>query len=206
MTTVTKIFNTQLTEFLSDPAWERLKEKDVYANWLAQTHFYVSHSANLLALTGARLHNQKKYDLFTHLSEESHHEDDVLKDLEALGMSINEFQESSATKSFYMTQYFYVEHINPYSFYGYILFLEGMAAKFNQKLLKEINKSHGEKSCSFLNEHVSLDPHHIKEAFKMIKSINNDEIIIENFIHSMDLYKQWFYEVVAIPADDKQVA
>jgi hypothetical protein len=107
-------------------------DREFYANYLAQTYYFVSHSTRLLALAAARF-STKQNDLhlrfLEHAKEEKNHDLAVLSDLKHLGFSISQIPESPYTRSLYATQYYSIEHLRPELFFAYILVLEGVAVE-----------------------------------------------------------------------------
>ncbi len=167
--------------------------KEAYGSWLTQTYHYVSHSTRLLALSASRfdLNQNKLHTRFIeHLREEKGHEVLAVNDLKLIGKSINDFPEFTETSAFYKTQYYWVEHISPISFYGYILCLEGFAVHRGGHFFKKIIENFGEKHASFLKIHKDEDTGHLKKAFDQLKTLSDTDLkqITQNFIESCDLY------------------
>ena len=123
----------RLAEEIVKYPWE---SEQFYAEYLAQTYFFVRHSTRLLALAGARCdaatRNSLHLRFLKHASEEKNHELVVLKDLMALGYRIEEYNEAASTKALYATQFYNIDYISPESFFGYIFALEGVAMRLFQ--------------------------------------------------------------------------
>ena len=69
---------------------EQLLKPQIYANWLAQTYYYVVHSTSLLGYSLPYLKNvELKRHFENHLGEESRHDLLVLKDLDRLGFKLD---------------------------------------------------------------------------------------------------------------------
>lgn len=151
-------------------------DKNFYANYLAQTFYYVRHSTRILALSAARLdyENQQKIHLrfLKHLGEEANHEKLALNDLKYLGHDINDFEELNSTRLFYETQYYKIEHQHPMALMGYILYLEVLAQNLCPSLAKKLTESFGKKATTFLFVHGEEDPHHVDEAKKLLASLD----------------------------------
>lgn len=168
-----------------------------YDNWLAQTYFFVRHSTKLLNLSACHLnHDQENlYARFVeHISEELFHEKLVLQDLKRRKSRIENFEELTATKNFYRSQYFLINQ-NPTSLLGYILFLEAIAITAGSKVAAITEKCHG--VSSFLRVHVEEDVDHIEKAFEAIKSLetNDSEEAFTNFLDTAKSYIQILNEI-----------
>jgi hypothetical protein len=167
--------------------------KTAYQNWLAQTYRYVSHSTRLLVLAASRFsvgNDTLHYRFIQHAGEESRHEILASRDLEYLGYSVDSIPEYSSTSGFYQSQYYWIEHVSPISFFGYILFLEAMAVKQAGYAYQIVDKSHGPRAGNFLRVHSEEDPDHLEKAFEMLKGITQAEekMIQANFSVSAGLY------------------
>ncbi len=175
-------------------------EKNLYADYVAQTFYYVKHSTRLLALSASRLSYEQQsihMRFIKHLGEESNHERLALSDLKNLGFDINDFPELISTKLFYEPQYYKVEHENPLALMGYIIYLEAMAQKICPPLTKKLSQLHGVKTVSFLKVHGEEDPEHVEQAYKLLNSLDPKslEIIINNISQSSFAYNQMLREL-----------
>src|SRR4051794_12951450 len=67
--------------------------RDVYANWLAQTYYFVSHSVRLSSLAAAKLPVDCPIGqrMAAHTVEEKGHHAVAIKDIEALGKKISDY-------------------------------------------------------------------------------------------------------------------
>lgn len=173
-----------------ETSWE---SKDAYAEWLAQSHFYVKHSTPLLMLAGALvakedyfLHNR----FVEHASEEKGHSELLIADLHKTGHNIKEHNVHPTTAAFFQTQYYWVSHVSPQSFFGYILFLEGLAIEVCNPMAEIIEKHHGRASNRFLAVHGAEDPGHVESAIEQINKFKPEylEQIISNFDQSKFYY------------------
>lgn len=165
----------------------------VYANYLAQTYYYVNHSERFLALAAALFTNEDRKLMrrfFKHLGEESAHDQLLIKDIENLGFSLKDFPEHPQTKMFWETQYYKIEHQDPAILLGYIYFLEDLACEICPELTKILMPIYGEKSVRFLKLHGEEDPDHVEKAYQEIKALNveRQDIIAENYEQSAIAY------------------
>jgi uncharacterized ferritin-like protein (DUF455 family) len=173
------------TAFRATP-WQ---DKTVYGAFLAQTNYYVSHSTRLLALAASRFRfteEQLHRRFIKHATEEMSHETLALRDLKHLGFALKQFPEFPATRAFYQTQYYMIEHVSPWSFLGYILMLEGLAITKGPWLFNEITQYHGEKAGSFVKVHAAEDIGHVADAEKAMAALPEAErpLVIEQIANS----------------------
>lgn len=171
------------------------ENKEFYADYLAQTYYYVNHSERLLALAASRMENsdrQMQRRFFAHLGEENAHDLMVKKDLENLGYKIEQFPERVQTKMFWETQYYKVEHVDPSALMGYILFLEDVATHVCTPMFNKITPIHGRTCATFLRVHGEEDPGHVADAFKVIDSLSAERkaIVIKNLEQSSVAYME----------------
>lgn len=156
------------------------RNKRVYGDYLAQTYYYVSYSTRLLALAAG---NMKLEDgvffkrFLKHIAEESSHEKLAEKDLKNLGFGLDDFSELSATKMFYESQFYKVEHIDPLALMGYILPLEAIAVHEGPKTKNIIESEFGGDCVSFIKLHGEEDPEHITNALKVIKELPAHRVV-----------------------------
>lgn len=186
-------------------------DKDVYAQYLAQTYFYVNHSERFLALCIGLFNNEDRKlqrRFIAHLGEESAHDQLLINDLKNLGHDIRNFEELPATKSFWETQYYKIEHCDPAILLGYIYFLEAFAAQVVPETTKKLEALYGRKCTTFLRLHAEEDQDHVEKAFTFIASLSLDrqkEICI-NHAQSMQAFNQMIKSVVHAAAKNNQKA
>jgi thiaminase len=169
------------------------RERSVYGAFLAQTYHYVCHSTRLLALAASRFRftEEKIHRRFVkHATEEMSHEVLAVRDLANLGLSLSQYPEFPSTRAFYQTQYYMIEHVSPWAFWGYILMLEGLALTKGPWLYNEIQQHHGDKAASFVRVHAAEDVGHMAEAEKALQSLPDQErpIVIDQIANSRFFY------------------
>lgn len=189
------LFQEQLNyakEFIPTLPWENER---FYANFLAQTYYFVCHSTRLLGRSMSYfVHNQE--DLYRrfkdHISEEDAHEKIALSDLKKLGYEIAQFPELAVTKSFYECQYFKIERSLGTALLGYILYLETVAVHAYPLVVDRLYKKYDKKCCQFLKVHVEEDPDHVEKALLEISKLpsNQQSEIWQNFWQTSKLYCQ----------------
>lgn len=145
-----------------------------YAEWLAQSFFYVQWTTRQLALasaytkpmTGDALH----WRFIEEAKEEKRHELLALQDLKNLGYSIDQFQELPHTSFFYQTLSYLIQHENPAAILGYSLTLEGFAAKRLNEIYPKVKNQYESNTISFLRLHCELDVDHFNNALPHLEA------------------------------------
>jgi hypothetical protein len=191
-----KIMN-QASEVFKLFPWEN---KMAYALWLNQTTHFVSYSTRLLSLTASRFdltQNNLHHRFIEHCSEESGHERLSTKDIKNLGFNADDLKVFPSTNAFYQVQYYWIEHVHPVSFFGYLLFLEGLAVTQGAAVIERIVQAHGAKAATFLKVHASEDEDHLAKAFSLADQVHHSEAnhIIENLKISSQLYFLFLSEI-----------
>lgn len=184
--------NTLLKEFKKSFPATTFTNKEVYADWLAQTYYYVAHSTALLGFALPHLKNMElRHHFEKHLGEEARHDLLVLKDLEKLGYKLDDFPESSITQAFYQSQYYRISFEGGTSLLGYILFLEAMAVGWGRESYENIKDLH-KGSALFLKVHAEEDPHHVQNAIGAIMKLSELEqaAILRNMRYTHEIYTQ----------------
>jgi hypothetical protein len=182
-----------------------------YAHWLAQTHYFVRHSTRLLALCCANLgwdRNDLHNRFIDHTREERGHDMMALSDLKSLGFKLESFPELPETQAFYQTQYYWVEHVSPLAFFGYILCLEAASVNGGQSLYQRALKAHGQRPTVFLKVHVQEDVDHVKKAYEQLATFPEKDLvaITENLKLSCHLYRQIYEKMKQLAKQEKSQA
>lgn len=180
--------------------WETGK---YYAEWLAQTHFYVNYSTRLLAASASRfLLSQNKLHLrfATHMGEERSHELLCIRDLQHLGKNIANFEELPSTLALYSSQFYLIEHHDPSALLGYILFLEAMASTTGKRVFERVLKAYGTESCRFWKVHAEEDVDHVADAVKQLGQLSEVQqaLVCRNVSISGYLYNSMINQIVAV--------
>jgi hypothetical protein len=181
-------------EAVKQTPWENEK---FYVPWLAQTNYYVSHSTRLLALCAAQISpadpvgRQLHTRFLQHAAEEKGHENLVLLDLKHLGHKLEETPEFPSTSSLYQVQYYWIEHVNPLAFFGYIMCLEGQAAACGPEGYGRTLPAYGPKGTHFLRVHATEDVDHTAKARALLETFDEatHKVIVPNMIQSFENYR-----------------
>lgn len=168
---------------------------DMYSEWLAQTYFFVKHTIGFMGTQVTRFNMSDERSLaniLEHFQEEKGHDRLALNDLKSLNKSILEYIEFPETRSFYQTQYYWIDYRDPNAHLGYSLFLEGLACKAGAELYSLITKSFGKNSGSFIRVHSEADQDHFSEGCADLKQLPESTLqqVSENLAQSFFLYSQ----------------
>lgn len=193
-----KELNSLLRSFEAQFPTSLFKDKNIYAEWLAQTYYYVAHSTSLLGFALPYLKDMElKRHFEKHLGEESRHDLLVLKDIERLGFRMDQFEESAMTQGFYQSQYFRIQFEGATSLLGYILFLEAMAVHWGKNSYEQIKDCH-KNSVLFLKVHAEEDPHHVENAIGAILKLSpkEQETIVRNMHFTHEMYCEMLHGMI----------
>jgi thiaminase len=155
-------------------------DKRAYAEFLAQTYYYICHSTRLLAASAARFsqEDQGMHKRFLHhTDEENSHELLALRDLQKLGYNIQDFPEMVQTRMLYEVQYYKVEHCDPAALMGYILALETLAGRDFKWLKEKVTGLYGKECAKFIQVHADEDPDHIEKAVQVIEKLKESRLV-----------------------------
>ncbi|MCB0412026.1 MAG: iron-containing redox enzyme family protein [Bdellovibrionales bacterium] len=177
-------------------------DADVYANWLSQTYYFVSHTTRLLALAaGTALLNEQNYheQFLYHLKEEAGHEKLALNDLKALEKEVS--PELSSTKQFYFKEYQLIREVGPIGLFGYMMYLENLAVYAGPGIYEAATKVHGKKAGRFLAVHINEDVEHVEVTLKTLNSIKqtDKDLICSHIEISSENYRNILKQISASP-------
>lgn len=179
------------------------QDEEVYATYIAQTYYYVSHSTRLLAASAARMGNDQEIlhkRFLSHADEESTHQFLALHDLKALNKDINDYPELPETSAFYESQYYKINYRDPTALLGYILVLESFAVADGSRIYKLLSDKFGKKASTFMKVHSEEDPDHVEKALKVLDHLNekqlklveqNIEQTLKGFIYMLEASKNY---------------
>jgi Iron-containing redox enzyme len=109
-----------------------------------------------------------------HIKEEMNHDEWLLEDLEAIGVTPKEALSRKPLQTLAElvgSQYYWIYHWHPICLLGYIFALEGYPPQ--RELINRLRKATGAPDAAFrtLIEHSDLDPHHSEELFEFLDSL-----------------------------------
>lgn len=175
-------------------------DKTAYAWFLSQTYYYVRHSTRLLAMASAKFdfeQSEQHYGFAAHIADETRHEQLAVKDLKALGFDIKNFPELPETRSWYHSQYYYIQNVDPSGLLGAVLALEGLSVFKGPWLFDIVSRLHGQQTATFLKVHATEDVHHIEGAIKGFEILrpHQQQIAIESLEQSTWQYAQMIHNL-----------
>lgn len=173
---------------------------NTYANWLAQTHYYICHSTRILAAAGSRFQvDQDKFHIqaVEHAKEEKSHEKLTLADLKHMKFSINDFPELPSTKALYRSAYYLIERENPISLYGYVYYLELLSITVGRDIMERASNAFGAKSVQHLKLHAQDDVEHIETYAKALNQLGAKErsYVEEALVTTANNYESMICEI-----------
>ena len=167
-------------------------DPDVYANWLAQTYYFVSHSVRLSALGASRLdvdHPLSKR-MVAHTREEAGHHLLAKRDIEALGRDLRDFPQFGVTSAFYQSQYYVVLFEDPAHLLGQILMLEAVSVELGSWMHALVHTRHGEAASRFVKVHAQEDQDHVQKAIAALNAMPAEQQagVTKNFHQACEMY------------------
>jgi heme oxygenase len=160
----------------SEYPWE---SRRAYAEWLAQTYFYVRRVSHVLAAAAARTHidNGALHEhLLSAIGEEGEHAIMLLNDLADLNFRIDQFSEHPLTTAYYQTLFYMIDYEGPSAILGYFAVLEGLAGAKGRGIHDIVSSSFGGRAISFLHEHIVADAEHYPRFFEVIDRMVEPEL------------------------------
>lgn len=159
---------------------------------MRQVYEFSQFSPSLLALAGVHTTGDLQWRFFEHVGEERSHEKYAKRDICNLGINFDDVAVLSTTKAFVRSQFWYIQHHNPKSFYGYVMLLETLAIDAGPHAYKIATKAFGKECTKFLGLHILEDDDHVKSGWEQIRKMDEADIlaITENFDTSADLFCQ----------------
>lgn len=167
-------------------------DPEVYANWLAQTYAFVSHSVRLSALGASRLDADEALAkrMVAHTTEEKGHHLLAKHDIEALGRSLADYPSLGITNAFYQAQYYKVLFEHPAHLLGQIVMLEAVSAELGPWLLDIVERRFGRQATSFVRVHAYEDQDHVLKALAAVKQLPPEQRqgVEANFHQACEIY------------------
>ncbi|HEX6084992.1 MAG TPA: iron-containing redox enzyme family protein [Thermoanaerobaculia bacterium] len=166
--------------------------RDVYANWLAQTYYFVSHSVRLSALGASRLDvdHPLSQRMVAHTREEAGHHKLAKRDIEALGRRLEDFPQLGVTSAFYQAQYYVVLFEDPAHLIGQILMLEAVSVELGAWMHDLVHARHGEAASRFVKVHAQEDQDHVRKAIAAVNELPPAQQagVARNFSQACEMY------------------
>jgi hypothetical protein len=187
---------------VSDRFWTHAHLGEIFPEFLFMMHSIIRSSVSLLnaaADAAQRLADTDELSLKiagyyrTHALEETHHDDWLLDDLDAIGGDRSEVlarMPSAAVASLVGAQYYWALHVHPVSLFGYLAVLEGNPSSLEQ--LSKIRTTHKLAAEGFrtMVKHARLDPHHRDEMFAQLDELpltaTQSELVALSAFHAIE--------------------
>lgn len=176
-----------------------------YRKLLLELYHVVWHFNPVCAAAASRVPDtlrDVRYFLYEHMHEESGHEQWVMNDLEAVGVSqatLHEYQPSVHTLALTGYNYWAADRRHPCSVLGMMYTLEVIASVYGGTFSSAIKESlllEGERGISFISSHAEMDAEHMIELRKVLNTVTDEdahEAIVEstlfNFHHFTRLFE-----------------
>jgi hypothetical protein len=166
--------------------------RQIYANWLAQTHYFVSHSVRLSALGASRLDVDHPLSrrMVAHTKEEMGHHIVAKRDIEALGKKLEDYPALGVTNAFFQSQYFKVLFENPAHLLGQILMLEAVSVEVGPWMYEIVKSKFGGGASRFVEIHAHEDKDHVSKALAALNELPAAEKagVAVNFRQACEMY------------------
>ncbi len=170
-----------------------------YRRFLLELYQVVWHFNPVCAAGASRMpdsHRQIRYHLYEHMVEEKGHEEWVLNDLAAIGVTpetTRDHEPWEVTLALTGYNYWAADRRHPCSVLGMLYALEVIASVYGGPFATAIKESlllEGERGVSFINSHATMDAQHMAELRVVLNTIHDapaQEAIVEstrvNFHH-----------------------
>ncbi len=170
-----------------------------YRKFLLELYHVVWHFNTISAAAASRVadtHRQVRYHLYEHMHEEMGHEEWVINDLAAVGVSAaaaHDYAPSVHTLALVGYNYWAADRRHPCSVLGMLYTLEVIASVYGGPFASAIKESlllEGERGVSFINSHATMDTLHMAEMRKILNTVEDDaaknaivESTLVNFHH-----------------------
>lgn len=184
----------EMSQCIDSMPWEN---EEFYAQFLAQTYFYVRNATRVLAKAAYRCTHEEEpihKNLIKSINEEKNHEIMATNDLLALGKNILDYKENPATTAYYSTLLSAIDFDGPYALFGYFVTLEGLGAIGADNLLARLNAKYSKKASQFLRVHIRVDEHHFTDGLNFIERLPADKR--NTIIHHIEVSKQLYINLV----------
>jgi pyrroloquinoline quinone (PQQ) biosynthesis protein C len=176
-----------------------------YRKLLLELYHVVWHFNPVCAAAASRVPDEQRevrYFLYEHMHEESGHEQWVMNDLEAVGVSqttIQSHEPSLHTLALTGYNYWAADRRHPCSVLGMMYTLEVIASVYGGPFSSAIRESllfEGDRGVSFISSHAEMDAEHMAELRLLLNKVTADDAktaIVEstlfNFHHFTRLFE-----------------
>ena len=178
-----------------------------YRRLLLELYHVVWHFNPVCAAAASRVsddHRQVRYFLYEHMHEESGHEEWVMNDLEAVGVSHAVTRAHAAsinTLALNGYNHWAADRRHPCTVLGMMYALEVIASVYGGTFSAAIRESlllEGDRGVSFISSHATMDAEHMVTLRKILNTITDDaarEAVIESTLVNFHLLTRVFEAV-----------
>lgn len=178
-----------------------------YRRLLLELYQIVWHFNPVCAAAASRIPDPERrvrYFLYTHMHEESGHEEWVANDLKALGVdsaTLSGYQPSSTTRALLGYNYWSADRGHPCSVLGMLYTLEVIASVYGGTFTSAIREAlllEGSAGTSFINSHAELDAEHMKDLRSILNTVEDPSArraIIESSLVNFEMVTRIFSEI-----------
>lgn len=154
-----------------------------YRKFLLELYHVVWHFNPVCAAAASRIddsHKLVRYFLYEHMHEEKGHEQWVLNDLEAVGVTAKDalgYEPSRLILAFVGYNYWAADRKHPLSVLGMVYALEVVASVYGGPMTAAIKESlllEADRGISFVSSHSELDAQHMAELRVVLNGIHDD--------------------------------
>ena len=176
-----------------------------YRKLLLELYHLVWHFNPVCAAAASRVPDklrQVRYFLYEHMHEESGHEQWVVNDLEAVGVSqatLLAHEPSLHTLALTGYNYWAADRRDPCSVLGMMYTLEVIASVYGGTFAEAIRTSlllQGDAGVSFISSHATMDAEHMAELRQVLNTVTDDaaraaviESTLVNFFHFTRMFE-----------------
>ena len=176
--------------------------KDTYIAFLAQAYHHVKHTVPLLMSCGSRLPMEKEWlreAVAEYIEEETGHQEWILNDIQACGGDKEKVRVSTplpATELMVAYAYDSIQRVNPVSFFGMVLVLEGTSVQLATSAASNLQVSLQlpEQAFTYLSSHGALDISHMDFFAKLMNRLD-DASDQRSVTHMADMMYQLYGNV-----------
>ena len=175
-----------------------------YRKLLLELYHVVWHFNPVSAAAASRIpdaQRQVRYFLYEHMHEESGHEEWVLNDLEAVGVTRDRVADESPTLHVLALNgynYWTADRRNPNSVLGMLYALEVIASVYGGPFSNAIRDSlllEGDRGVSFISSHATMDTEHMADLRTVLNTIDDSaarEAIVESATVNFHYFTRMF--------------
>ena len=178
-----------------------------YRRFLLELYHVVWHFNPVSAAAASRIpdtHRQVRYYLYDHMQDESGHEEWVLNDLDAIGVTAQDtraWRPGVDTLALCGYNYWAADRGHPCSVLGMMYVLEVIASVYAGPFataVKEALLLEGERGTSFISSHATMDAEHMASLREVLNTLYDEasrDAIVESALVNFSLFTRVFESV-----------